>query len=53
MNFAKQTVATLLVKALGEMGMADIPPEMAFAATLAEPPSPDTGDLAFPCFRLS
>ena len=53
MNFAKQTVATLLVKALGEMGMADIPTEKEIAATLEYPPSPDKGDLAFPCFRLS
>ena len=53
MNFAKHTVAKLLAKALGEMGMAEIPTENEIAATLEYPPSPDKGDLAYPCFRLS
>ena len=53
MNFAKQKIASLVIKSLSEMGMADVPSEKDVISALEYPPSPDKGDLAFPCFRLS
>ena len=53
MTFAKQKIASLIEKALTDMGMADVPNSADIVSMLEYPPSADKGDLAFPCFRLS
>ena len=53
MNFAKQKIASLIYTALGELGASEALAEGEIAKILEYPPSPENGDLAFPCFRLS
>ena len=53
MNFAKTKIASLIVDALNGMGMAEMPTEGLVISMLEYPPSPENGDIAFPCFRLS
>ena len=53
MTFAKLKIASLVASALSKMGAAELPGEAEVATMLEYPPSPDKGDLAFPCFRLS
>ena len=53
MTFAKLKIARLISDAIGTMGVSDAPDAEGIASMLEYPPSPDKGDLAFPCFRLS
>ena len=53
MNFAKQKIASLIYTALNELGAAEALAEGDIIKILEYPPSPENGDLAFPCFRLS
>lgn len=53
MDFIKKKTAALIASALGELGASDLPDEAAIKDMLEYPPSPENGDLSFPCFRLS
>ena len=53
MDYVKKMTAKLIHDALVSMNM-NAPPDTAIITdTLEYPPSPENGDLAFPCFRLS
>ncbi len=53
MDFIKNKTAASIAKALGKLGASDALSEKDIASVLEYPPSPENGDLAFPCFRLS
>ena len=53
MTFAKLKIAHLISDAIASMGVSDAPSANDVASMLEYPPSPDKGDLAFPCFKLS
>ena len=53
MTFAKIKIAQLIANALSGMGADALPDAGEIVSMLEYPPSPDKGDLAFPCFRLS
>ena len=53
MIFAKKRIAALIYSALCKLGADDALAENDIAKLLEYPPSPENGDLAFPCFRLS
>ena len=53
MFYAKQQTAKILSSALAELGVTEGFDEKSIVTMLEYPPSPENGDLAFPCFRLS
>ncbi len=53
MKFAKKRIASLIYDALSALGQGDALDTDAISGVLEYPPSPENGDLAFPCFRLS
>ncbi len=53
MDFVKKKIAALIASALEKLGASDMPSEAAIKDMLEYPPSPENGDLSFPCFRLS
>ena len=53
MIFAKKRIASLIYSALCELGASDALSDTEIERLLEYPPSPEKGDLAFPCFRLS
>ena len=53
MYYAKQQTAKIISSALAEMGVSEGFDEKSIVTMLEYPPSPENGDLAFPCFRLS
>ncbi len=53
MDFVKKKTASIISEALGKLGAPDMPTEAEITGMLEYPPSPENGDLSFPCFRLS
>ncbi len=53
MDFIKQKTAKAIAAALEKIGAVDALNVQDIASILEYPPSPENGDLAFPCFRLS
>ncbi|MBE6610037.1 MAG: arginine--tRNA ligase [Ruminococcaceae bacterium] len=53
MFYAKKQTANLIASALAELGVTEGFDENSIVTMLEYPPSPENGDLAFPCFRLS
>ena len=53
MFYAKQQTAKIIASALAELGVTEGFDENSVVTMLEYPPSPENGDLAFPCFRLS
>ncbi len=53
MDFIKQKTAKIIHKALEAIGAGEALSEKDIISVLEYPPSPENGDLAFPCFRLS
>lgn len=50
---AKKKTAALIYEAMQKSGCGGVMSESDISAMLAYPPSPENGDLAFPCFKLS
>ncbi len=53
MDFMKRKTAEAIYGAVSELGLGDSLDVTAITEMLEYPPSPENGDLAFPCFRLS
>ncbi len=53
MFFAKQQISELIFDALCKLGASDAVSKEDIIKALEYPPSPENGDIAFPCFRLS
>ena len=53
MDFMKKKTAEAVYAAVSELGIGDALDVKAITDMLEYPPSPENGDLAFPCFRLS
>lgn len=53
MNYAKTQTASLISQALAKMGVTEGFDAQSIVSMLEYPPSPEKGDIAFPCFRLS
>ncbi len=53
MDFIKQKIARMVASALDKIGAGDALGVQGIVSVLEYPPSPENGDIAFPCFRLS
>ncbi len=53
MYFIKNQASEIIWNALNKTGAENIPSKEEIMSVLEYPPSPENGDLAFPCFRLS
>ncbi len=53
MQYFKQHVSELILSSLKELSVPEIPETDDIRKMLEYPPSPENGDLAFPCFRFS
>lgn len=53
MQYFKQHISALLQASLREMSVPEIPDKEDIEKMLEYPPSPENGDLAFPCFKFS